>query len=503
MSRLARFATGVRFNAYGQVLQAALPFFFIPFALDKLGKEAYGLYALIGVVTAQLNLLSFGAGPATVKFLAEFESAMDRAKVERLVGNSLVFYGLTGAAGAAILVCASPFIGRDLLHVSHALMPAVSFIILCAAGTFAAQSFARTFQSVPQALHRFDLWNGAECAIALLQYAGAFALLAAGFWLRALAAWTFAVTVLGLVAYSLLSRRLLPGISLRPSYDAEMMKKVVGFGGWLFLSQVAWSAFYQADKLVLGHYNASLAELPYYLVSFTLAQKLYLVLNPIMPTLLPFSSAMHGANDREGAKRFFLSGTKLTVLLMLPATILGMLFAPAFLDLWLGGGFGLHAGWPLRLLLAGTFASAVPAFGHAIAQGFGKVRLPSIVFTAAAALGLLLWPFVLPRWGALGAAAVFLLVQGVYSTWLLLWSARSVVGVSLADLARAVGAPLIAAVPLAIVSGWFRNSIHSWIGLAAFGSVSFTAYLAAGYWTVFDSHEREKVSRGLRAALSA
>lgn len=499
MSRFARFAANIRFNIYGQALQVALPLLFLPFILRHLGREAYALYGLIGVLTSQLNLLNFGTNEATVKYLAEFEAAGDRPKMDRLLGNSLAFCGSVGLFGALLLTAATPYVfaplpwlGKKLIDIGPDLVPAARCVLWCGAGVFLARTLAKTFHSIPQALQRFDVWNSAETGLIVLTYAGIYGLLSRGFGLRTLAVWTVVVAIANLILYAWLGQRLVPGLRLRPAYDPEMMRKVVGFGGWQLLGHAGWSVLNQLDKLLLYHY-IPLGDMAYYLIACNVSQKMLSLLGPALPILLPLASTLHGKGDYATARKFYLSGTKLTVILIWPAAVLAFFFGPSFLEIWLGGNFSEHSGWVMRVLILGSFVSTIGIFGGQISQGFGRLSTPTLISVGCAGLGAASWFWVMPRYGALGTACVYLVVQVLMAALFTTWCNRSLLQIREREFSAALLRPLLVSLPLIAACCWLRNSLKGWVELGLFGALAYSACLGLCYRFALNPEERRRV----------
>lgn len=490
--RFARFAAGVRFNLYGQALQAALPFFTTPFILRSLGPEPYSLLILLSSLVSQLNLLGFGAAPASIKYLAELDPEREPKKVAQVFGTALLFFILTGLAGALLLLALSPLLSASVLHLTPAMRNAAGFLFVCCAATFLLQSLSCAFQSPPRALHRFDVVNAGETGAALLAQLGACALLSLGLWVRALALWQAVIAALGMLYFAAASRRLLPNISLAPHYDPEVMGRIVRFGWPMFLGQAAWSVLNQLDKVVLGFY-VPMDQLVHYLIPFSLAQKLILLVGPIVPVLLPFSSQLSGAADRPNAQRLLVSGTKVTFLLLAPFTVLGCCLGPAFLELWLGGGYSEHGGWILRWLILANFASAFGIFAGMIAQGFGRFQTPALMFTALAVAVVLSWPIFVPRFGLIAAAVAYAAFQTLYATGLYWWVCRRLLDLPPRNLIAALARPLSCALPLTVACFLLRNTLRGWSGLLGFGAAA-GLYWAWAAWTWgLDDSERERL----------
>ncbi|MBI3300005.1 MAG: lipopolysaccharide biosynthesis protein [Elusimicrobia bacterium] len=498
--RFTRFAAGVRFNVYGQALQAALPFLTTPLIVGGLGPEPYSLLAMVSSLVSQLNLLGFGAAPAAVKYLAELDPERDRARVDKVFGNTFLFYALTGLAGTLLLLSVAPLLSSRTLHLTPGMQIVAGFLFSCGAAAFLLQSLTATFQSVPRALQRFDVVNAGETAASILSQLGACALLTMGFWVRALALWQALIAAAGLAFFVIASRRLLPNARLVPSHDPEVMGRIVRFGGPVFLAQVSWSVLNQLDKVVLGFY-VPMDQLVHYFIPFNLAQKLVLVLGPVLAVLLPLSSQLSSSEDLPNARKLMLSGTKISFLLLAPLVILGSCFGPAFLELWLGGNYSEHGGWILRWLILGNFAACLCGFSSFIAQGFGRYKVPAVlaaVLTAAAALS---WPVFLPRYGLIAAAGAYCAVQTLNAAGLLWWVSRRLLHLPPGSLVRALSWPLACTVPLFIPAVLLRNTLRSWPELIGFGAAAGLYWAWAAWSWGLDDAERGRLRQAARPVL--
>ena len=68
-----------------------------PLLVRGLGKEAYGTWVPVSTSVVYLNLLQFGFGQATTKYVAEGLAVDDRSKVRRAVSTSVAALSIPGA----------------------------------------------------------------------------------------------------------------------------------------------------------------------------------------------------------------------------------------------------------------------------------------------------------------------------------------------------------------------------------------------------------------------
>ena len=80
------------YNIAGQIFGLAISFVLIPYIVDKIGIERFGVWALIGVVTGYFGLLDFGIKSSFVKFISEFYALKDMKKINQSLSTSLIFY---------------------------------------------------------------------------------------------------------------------------------------------------------------------------------------------------------------------------------------------------------------------------------------------------------------------------------------------------------------------------------------------------------------------------
>ena len=67
-----------------------------PILVGGLGKAGFGVWAVIGSLTAYLALLDFGIGPAVVRFAAEQRGRRSLEETSALASVGLVVYAVIG-----------------------------------------------------------------------------------------------------------------------------------------------------------------------------------------------------------------------------------------------------------------------------------------------------------------------------------------------------------------------------------------------------------------------
>jgi len=181
-------------------------------------------------------------------------------------------------------------------------------------------------------------------------------------------------------------------------------RQFVLFGLRLWPGPMAWIVSNQVDKLFVLRVQ-ELASLTLYAVPTAALQRLQVLPASVATVLLPTISASSRPESAETLRRIYLRVLRIMLSLLWPAYVLLFAFMPQALSLWLGGRFGDDSVWPARFLVAGQALAITAYVPNAVALGVGRPLLASMLGWIQAGVSLLLWIFLVPRWGILGAAA--------------------------------------------------------------------------------------------------
>ena len=124
----------------------------------------------------------------------------------------------------------------------------------------------------------------------------------------------------------------------------------MGYTRFTFLSKMSGTLFFQMDRVLIGIFLG-----PVFMASFEVLMRLPQLMRRIISTgvsaLVPVSSQLNAAGDIAKLRRLFLQGLNFNFFLLYPGYRLD-LFAPDFLEVWLGPDF-VHLGLLLQILLLG------------------------------------------------------------------------------------------------------------------------------------------------------
>ena len=437
--------------AWGIVAEAvALPLALLTaaFLTRQFGPDGYGAYALAVtlVVWVESVVVAF-LGRATVRFVSAEGNDRDRVATTAL----RLFVAAGVVVGGAVWVSAPAVAGA--LGV-----PAVDgYLRLLAlspplAATLAAHEFVLVGrrQYRPRALLRVVLWAG--------RLGGALALVLGGLGVEG-ALWA----VVGASAVALAVAR----VWARPAVwgPAFPVRPILGYAAPLLAFGLALRLLRQVDLFALKGFGATVAEAGYYTAAQNLALIPAMVSLAISPLVLASVGQSVGSGNLGLAREMSRDALRAPFLL-LPFAALGAGAAPPIIRFVYGEAFAPAAALLPPLLLAGMALVAVAAGANIlVAAGRPRVTMALTVPLVAVLVAVLAW--VVPRYGAggaavtaaavavVGAAAMFAVVRSVWGaapTWATVArsAAASAVAYAAGSLVSAGGAALV--VVLAVLS---------------------------------------------------
>jgi len=404
MSKIQILLRNIGYNFLAQFWFLTLSFFTTPYIVKTLGTDSYGLYSIIGVVMGYFSFLDLGLGNAIIKYLAEFYGKKDYEKMGKIIGTSLVVYGLIGFVGALILSFGTGFLVNSVLKIPTDLLSTAYFAFYVSAIGFLINMPLAIYGNIPNALSRMDITNIRNIFIGSINIFGIVGLLYYGYGLRQIVVLNVALSIVGIVIYVVVSKKLLPQVSFKPSFDRGMFKKLMSFGIFKFFNQMSGQIIFHLDRLLIAFF-LPISWVAYYAVPLTLAQKAMSLVFNVAGAFFPTASELSGKDDKTPFYNLYSRSMKLVSILVIPLFTMLFLFADKILSYWIGGDFAEKSELSLQLLSLAYLIQSFTTIPSLAAESFGKPNVTAFWSLVAAGLNLALCFILIPKYGINGAAA--------------------------------------------------------------------------------------------------
>ncbi len=404
-------------NLVGQAVSVLAGVVCVPIYLHLLGAEAIGLIGFSVGLQAIVRVLDLGMSSAVVRQMARLAGRPGHARelAEFFVTFERLFAGAAAVIGAAILGL-SPLIASHWLRVQHLSHQAL-VLAVAAIGAQAALLFMGTlYHGTLIGLERQVRFNRIRVAESCASQFGAALLLS--LWMprvEVLFGWQLAVSLAALIAYARSAARSLPAGRAHGRFLLAHVKAVWVFAVGMAGISATGTLLMNMDKLLLGRW-LHLDRFGYYTLAFYGASLLStLLVGPVFNALFPRACALAEGADAAGERGLYHLAVQVLVVMVWPlGTVLGV-FARPVLGLWIGDETAAAAASTvLPYLVAGIALNTlmVPAYMLQLAHAWTSLGVALNVALIAVFAPLLY--LLTTRWGIVGAAATFPLMQGTY-----------------------------------------------------------------------------------------
>jgi len=478
------------FNALGRFFSIVLSFVFMPYIVHKLGPERYGIYILIFAVIGYFALLDLDLGQAIIKYVAEYRAVGDIEGVNRVVGATLFLFLMMGIIGGLIIFFCTDVITSRFLKIQDTLLPVARFTFRVASLGLVFTMLLSAFSSIPKALNRYDITSKLTMLISLFTILSTVLLLYVGFGLRAIVILQVTITLLTMIGYMLISKRLLPQIKYRPWLDATALKTVLPFGIYSSLGRISYIVQFQLDRIITGALLGA-SFVTYYFVPFNLVSKAVTLTSHMSGVIMPVISGLQGKKDFESLIGVYLQSSRLVVAIASSICLPLFLFGDRLLCLWMGEEFAQESGRVLVLTTLALYADAftnVPSF---VVHGLGKPKITGTFAMANAVINVaLLFPLA-KLMGLNGIAMAFLISSAGIAPLFIYYANNRVLHFSMTRLVReAYALPVISALLVGVPLSFFPTNWvdNIFVLLGMMGAVT-VLYLLISNWIGVFTHD--------------
>lgn len=387
---------------------------FVPLYIRYLGMESYGLIGFFSILLAWLSLVNMGMTPTLNREMARFTAGVHTPESIRDLLRSLELpaLGLTAVIAVCLWMMA-PWLSTAWLQAKElpvdALVASVSTM-----GVVAALRFLEgIYQGAIVGLQKQVWLSVARASFATMRSLGAIGVLV---WvsatIEAYFLWQGVVSLLTVAIYARFVYRNLPASRRRARFSWKALEKVWSFAGGMLLTTVLALLLTQMDKILLSRL-LSLEAFGYYALGWAVAGALYNLIEPVTQAFYPRLTELVARGDKVALVESYHRAAQVITVVAGPVALVLALFPKEILFLWTNDSELAANVAPLLALLAlGTFLNGILHIPHALQLAHGWVALGVRVNLVAVGLLIPIILWVAPRYGALGAAWVWFVLNG-------------------------------------------------------------------------------------------
>lgn len=402
---------GISLYLGGGVVAAVLNIVLVPFYLRQLGREGYGLVGFWVTVTAIISLFDLGASATVTRELARCTDT--NVQRDLLRSMEMLMASLVVAIGGVGFVAAES-ISRKWFGASHIPPDTLATATRLLVAASAAQLLVSLYTGALIAKQKHAAVSAIQVFGVLLRNLGAAAAIA---WYSRSVTTFFVWQLFGMCVVALLFRssawHSLQG-TRRACFSVPALKAVTGFAFGMMGISVTSVVLTHIDKLLLSRW-LSLSQFGTYSVAWTAASALLLIVGPFFRVFAPRFSDLHSRTQLRALRADYYMAAKVLGLVVCCLGVFVAVNAKQFLYVWTGNeAIVSEAGPILCLLVLGSMCNALMSIPFAVQLAYGWTRF-TLFYNAVAIVALvpLLW-LAVEKWGLIGGASIWIIVNASY-----------------------------------------------------------------------------------------
>lgn len=403
-------------NYLGQGWAALMGIAFVPLYIKYLGMEAYGLIGVFAILQAWLTLLDMGMTPTLNREMARYTAGSHTIQSIRDLLRSLeiICFAIALLIGIAIWLSAS-WLSTHWLQAEKLPVDKVAQAISIIGFVVALRFIESLYRGAILGLQEQVWLSAVGSGFATLRWGGAACMLV---WvspsIEAFFIWQGFVSALTITVFGIAVHRHLPSSNQAARFSWIQLKNIWRFAGGMMATTLLVLLLMQLDKIILSRI-LSLEMFGYYILAGTVASVLYQLTAPITQAYYPRFTELVTKEDTPGLITIYHQAAQLISVLVVPAALILVFFGERLLTLWTGNQVLAHNAAPVMALLAlGTMLNSLMHIPYMLTLAYGW---PGFAVRQNVAAVLLLVPAILwaaPRYGAIGAAWVWIILNAGY-----------------------------------------------------------------------------------------
>jgi O-antigen/teichoic acid export membrane protein len=402
-------------NFAGSAWSALMGLAFVPAYIRLMGVESYGIVGVYASLIGMLAVLDLGLSQAMNREMARLSSDANnnRHKADTARTLELVYWGVAIVVGGTVALLARP-IANYWLNPEQITRGDLQQALWIMGLVIALRWPVSLYTGGLNGLQRQVQVNILQSVIATVQGAGALLVL----WLvaptiQAFFIWQAAMALTQVIVLRAALWRSLPSRE-GAAFNKAMLRNIWRFAAGMSGISLLATILTQVDKAILSKI-LTLTEFGYYTFAATIAAVLFRMVGPIFTAYYPRMTELVSKNDQTGLAKTYHQGSQLMAVVIFPIALVIALFSQEILEVWTRNpDMVLHASLLISLLTIGNALNGLMNMPYALQLAHGWVKLAMYQNVVAVILLVPIIYFATVRWGAVGAAAVWIILNSCY-----------------------------------------------------------------------------------------
>ncbi|SHO51460.1 oligosaccharide flippase family protein [Desulfopila aestuarii] len=383
-------------------VQVLIGFFLTPYIISHLGKNGYGIWVLVSNFIGYYGLLNMGVGSAITRYMARSIAMNDNYGLNSVANTAITMFSTTGLIAIILsIIFSTPLTTFFQIDPSQSSNFQNIIILL---GIATGLSFpSGVFSAMITAKECYLTVNIVNIFISILRAVLTILILESGLGLSGIAYPSLIATIISLLAFSIISKKVVPEFVLMKQFiRSKTLKMLLLYGGYSTIISISDLIRLQIDSLVIGKFIGT-DQVGIYAIAALIVQYFLKIIVSGMGVLKPRFAALEGSNELSELQETFLKSLSVSSFISCGAGMLLLIFGDFFINFWVGPEFEGAIPVLYILTIAYIFALAQTP-GIALMFALNKHRYYAFVTTIEALVNVCLSIYLASTLGIIGVA---------------------------------------------------------------------------------------------------
>lgn len=371
------------------IVAIGIGFFLLPFMVHQLGTDLYGIWILIGSITASLYLFDFGFATAVTRYVSGFIGKQEFDKVNQVISSSLLIYSILSLAIILLTILVSLISPYWVENTEFEFT--IQLLILITGFAIAIEFPFKSFAGIATGYLRYDLLSISRIFVKLLNAGLTIYVLMHSKNLILVALVNLFTSIISNIFFFLISKYLFKQLSIRIKHiSKETMKSLFNYSAWAFLIDITRllkerSAIYFIAAIL------NPAILTVYYTALRLVEYATQLLSQATNITTPLFSRYHANNDFRSLREKLIIFSRINFVFASFTLCFFFFLGFDLIQLWMGIDFDSRtASTVLNIAITGKLVTFITSPISSAIMAMGKPRYLAQIGILEALLALLL-----------------------------------------------------------------------------------------------------------------
>ena len=406
-------------NYLGQGWVTLMGFIFIPVYIKILGIEAFGIIGLSASLITILSLFDLGLSTVINKEFSSLEKINSSYQnIINLLRTIEVLIIINAIVIIIIINLSSNWIATNWIKKEEDLNFEIELIVNIFSFVIGLKLIEGIYRGALIGMQKQVLYNWGAAVIATIRGVGAIVVLVYfSPTIKAFFYWQIIISFVSTLYFGYITYKEKSLQNLKGHFSFEEINKIRKFAIAIIGMNILNLILTQIDKILLSTI-LNMKEYGYYILAVTLVAILNVLIAPIAQALFPRLCELHNSKNYDEYIRIFHKTAQFATLIVGSVSAILISYPELILKLWINEiDIIVNVSPLIRILALATFINCIMWLPFQVEMSSGSVKIINTINIVSC---IIMVPFIIilvPIYGSIGAAALWLLLNIIYFTF--------------------------------------------------------------------------------------